>query len=281
MPQLLQQAHGKHRVRFSKIRRDPNDRDRHEFIEASVDVLLDSEVAESYTDGDNRRIVATDTCKNTVYAMAKDDPVATIESFAIRLAEHFVAQYDHVNVAMVTVTESPWKRLLDSPHGFVRGSGGCPTASAIGSRDRPTKITAGVKELTVAKTTASGFANFHQDEFRTLPDTDDRILATQVEATWTYRTVPADYAIARANVIDAMLHRFLDHYSRSVQETLFKMGEAALAACAAINDVSLTMPNKHHILANLKPLGRNNANDVFIVTDEPYGFITATVGRDD
>ena len=78
---LSHNAYGKHRVRVSKIKRDAADPSRHEFIEASVNVTLEGEMEDAYAKGDNRNVVATDTCKNTVYVVAKDDPFDTIESF--------------------------------------------------------------------------------------------------------------------------------------------------------------------------------------------------------
>ena len=84
---------------------------------------------------------------------------------------------------------------------------------------------------------------------------------------------------ANLAIVDALMHRFIDHYSHSVQETLYKMGESALAACDDASEITLTLPNKHHLLVDLTPFGRDNENEVFMVTDEPYGYITATVGR--
>ena len=51
--------------------------------------------------------------------------------------------------------------------------------------------------------------------------------------------------------------------------------------CAAIDQISLTMPNKHRLLVNLRPFGLENNNEVFNADDRPYGLIQATVTRDD
>ena len=47
------------------------------------------------------------------------------------------------------------------------------------------------------------------------------------------------------------------------------MGEASLAASEHLREIRLTMPNKHRILVNLQPFGLENANEVFVATDEP------------
>ena len=132
----------------------------------------------------------------------------------------------------------------------------------------------------IAKTTESGFENFHRDEFRTLPDTNDRIFASSVTAEWQYTTSELDFTAARNKIREAMLRRFIDHYSHSVQETLMRMGTAAIEACPSVDTINLSMPNKHHILFDLQRFGRENNNDVFVVTDEPFGYISATVSRD-
>ncbi len=272
-------AYGKHHVRVSKIKRDQQDAGKHQLIEASVNVVIEGDLETGYTEADNRNIVATDTCKNTIYVLAKDDPFDSIESFGVTIANHFLKQYDHLTRATVTLTENRWSRLLDCPHAFTGNSSDRSTASVIATRDQPTQVTAGVDQFVIAKTTQSGFADFHQDEFRTLADTDDRILATSMKADWVFGTGTHDFVTCRATILDAMLKRFVDHYSISVQQTMMLMGTAAIEACGAIESVSMTMPNKHHIPFNLQPFGRENHNEVFIVTDEPFGYITATVQR--
>ncbi|QDT68957.1 Uricase [Planctomycetes bacterium MalM25] len=280
---LAENRYGKHRVRVSKVRRPrqaASNTERHEFVEYAVDVELEGDFDESYTGGDNRHVVATDTCKNTVYVLAKDHPLDTGESFGAAIAEHFVGRYDHVGRACVAVTETVWSRLNDSPHGFAARDRATPTARVELTRGESPVVSAGIEHLIIAKTTESGFVDFHQDEYRTLADTDDRILATELSATWTYRPGDRDYAASRERVTGALLARFLDHYSRSVQETLYFMGEAALGACPEALRISLTMPNKHHLLADMAPFGRENENEVFVATDEPFGYISATVSNE-
>lgn len=283
MTSLEFDRYGKHSVRVSKVRRPrqaaPN-AERHEFVEASVDVELEGDFAAAFTDGDNSNVIATDTCKNTIYVLAKDHPLDTIESFGLTVAEHFVSRYGHVSCCIVSLRERVWSRLGESPHCFQASGSMTPTAVIDLVRGKSPEVRSGVEKLLIAKTTESGFSNFHRDEFRTLPDTDDRILATELTATWTYDSGGIDFAKSREAIIAALLKRFTDHYSRSVQETLYLMGQAALAACSAAKKITLTMPNKHHLLANLTPFGRTNENEVFVATDEPFGYITGTVARD-
>lgn len=282
--QLTHNRYGKHRVRVSKVRRPraaAANTERHEFVEVSVDVELEGDFEAAFVGGDNSPIVATDTIKNTIYVLAKDHPIDTIESFGLAIAKHFLDRYEHATDCIVRLTETVWDRLLESPHGFTARDKATPWASVWMSREEEEPmVSSGVEHLMIAKTSESGFAGFHEDEFRTLADTDDRILATELSVGWAYSTAEADFTFTRKEIIDVMLRRFLDHYSRSVQETLYYMGNAALEACESVTDITLTMPNKHHLLANLTPFDRPNENEIFVVTDEPAGYITGTVSRE-
>jgi len=279
---LARHCYGKHCVRISKVRRPRKaaaGSETHEFAEVSVDIELEGDFEAAYLEGDNQSVIATDTCKNILYVLAKDDLMTSIESFGLTVADHFLKQHSQVSGCRVMLRQRVWNRLLDSPHAFVADGGMTPTTDVRLSRETSPRVTSGVENLLIAKTTESGFADFHQSEYRTLADTNDRILATEVSAAWDYSDATLDFTAAREAVVEALLARFVDHNSRSVQETLYLMGQAALNACSDVEAVTLALPNKHHILADLSRFGRENENEVFVVTDEPYGFITATVSR--
>ena len=101
-----------------------------------------------------------------------------------------------------------------------------------------------------------------------------------LKADWLYaRRRHAIGTRAHARIRQALLETFAGHQSLSVQQTLHAMGAAALEACPEIERITLTMPNKHRILVDLKPFGLENANEVFLATDEPHGTITGTLQR--
>ena len=110
------------------------------------------------------------------------------------------------------------------------------------------------------RTTGSGWSGFVRDELTTLPETDDRILATAVSARWTYAEGGIDYSAAWHAARDAILEAFGDHYSPSVQFTLRRMGRAVLKAVDAIDRVHLSLPNRHHLLYDLSRFGLENPN---------------------
>ncbi len=130
------------------------------------------------------------------------------------------------------------------------------------------------------KTTDSAFRDFHRDEFRTLPDADDRILATELSAEWRYASSDVDGNACYEQLRGALLKTFAGHKSLGVQHTLHALGAAALEACPAIDEITLTMPNRHRLLVNLAPFKRDNVNEIFVATDEPHGLITGTLRRE-
>ncbi len=279
---LTSDCYGKHQVRVSKVirpRKSAPNQEEHLFLEASVNVELTGDFQKSFTDGDNSSVVATDTCKNTVYVVAKDTDFTTIEELAVAIAEHFINQYSHVDHCQIAITEQVWSRLQDCPHAFTARDRATPFTEVTLQRGGSCQVSSGVKHLLIAKTTESGFVDFHRDEYRTLADTDDRILATELAAKWDYSSLPSEYSVARETILEALMKKFIDHYSRSVQETLYFMGQGAIDACEAISDITLTMPNKHHLLFNLAPFNRENENEIFVATDEPFGYINGTVSR--
>jgi urate oxidase len=274
---LAWNRYGKSRVRLVKVRRS---RDPHEIVDLTIDVHLEGAFDAVYVEGDNAACLATDTMKNTVYAVARQDPIAHVESFALRLAEHFAAK-PAVTRARISAVEHRWDRVqIDGrphPHAFVQP--GAEQWTTMVTRDRGgSRVVSGLADLVVLKTTDSAFAGFPRDAFTTLPDASDRIMATSVTASWRYASASADFA-ARDRIRTALVETFAAHDSRSVQHTLYAMGEAALAACGAIDEITLTLPNRHHLLVDLTPFGLDNPNEIFVATDQPYGVIEATIRR--
>jgi len=277
MSELTSNRYGKSRIRLVKVRRS---RDPHELVDLTLDVQLEGAFDAVYVDGDNGPCLATDTMKNTVYALARQDPIEHVEVFALRLADHFLAK-PAVSRVRISAVEQPWGRLSSGgqphPHAFVQA--GAENWTTVVTRDAAgSEIVSGLANLVVLKTTDSAFGGFPRDEFTTLPDTDDRIMATSITAAWTYAPGTADFT-ARAQVRRALVETFAAHHSRSVQHTLYAMGEAALAASADVASITLTLPNRHHLLVDLGPFGLDNPNEIFVATDQPFGLIEATIRR--
>jgi urate oxidase len=276
---LSQASYGKCEVRLVKVSRRP---DGHDLLDLTVDVGLEGDLAAAYVAGDNAGLLATDTMRNAVYALAKQHPVDEIEPFGRLLVEHFLAAADTVSRARVRIVEHPWTRLevggRPHEHAFQRGSAGNRVATVAGDGGG-VQIEAGLDDLLVLRTTGSGWEGFLRDRYTTLADTSERILATVITARWSYAERDVEYGAAWRGVRQTILEAFCDHYSPSVQFTLHHMGKAVLDAHPAVERISFSLPNKHHLLYDLERFGLENENEIFHATDEPYGLIEGTVAR--
>ena len=266
--------YGKAEIRLMKVDRDTP---RHVLHDLNVSVALAGDMETVHLDGDNSAVLPTDTQKNTVFAFAREHGVRHVEEFAVLLARHFVETQDAVTHAQVDVEEYAWERLGD--HSFARTGPQVRTASvAVGANGART--VSGVRDLVLLSSTDSEFRGFAVDAYTTLPETDDRILCTAVDARWRHEEPQNDWEASYDGVLDALRTAFTDTYSRSLQQTLYVIGERVVATCHGIAEIRLRLPNRHHLLVDLAPFGLDNANEVFHVDDRPYGLIEGTVLAD-
>jgi urate oxidase len=277
---IVSNRYGKKRVRVLKILRAEA---RHEVMELDVGCLLRGDFDTSYSAGDNRQVIPTDTIKNTVTVLAHQRLGPEIERFGLELGRHFLSQYPQVREIEVKIEVRRWLRhaVEGKPHPYVFiGGAGTPFSRVTCTRGGAEEVESGIGDWLILKSSGSGFAGYPKCDYTTLPETTDRILATRVRAAWTFGTPPADFNAANAGVLEAMLRVFALNYSPSVQATVYEMAGAALAACPAILRVSMALPNRHYLLANLTPFGLENPNVTFVPTDQPHGQIEAVIERD-
>jgi urate oxidase len=276
---LVDSAYGKSSVRLVKLSRNG---DRHDLIDFTIAIRFEGEYDESYTDGDNSGVLPTDTMKNTVYALAAKATVHEPESFGLALCRHFLDRNGRLHRVRVDVDGHAWRRIQvgSREHGqaFVRSGSETRTATIQLDRVRAS-IGAGFRDLLILKSSRSGFSGFLRDEYTTLPETSDRLLATSLTASWRYGEEDLEYGSAWSAVRATLLESFAEHDSKSVQHTLHAMGEAVLDNVDAVAAIRLVMPNKHHLPIDLPRLGLDQRNEVFVATDEPYGLIEATLVR--
>lgn len=272
--ELSDLQHGKAECRLVTVERGTAG---HVLRDLTVTTQLRGDFAAAYTDGDNSHVHATDTQKNTVFALAREHGVTTTEGFLLALAAHWRAQ-DWVSGTWFAAEEHGWDRLPANGHSFARGGGATRTAW-VQTWGEETHVLAGVRDLVLLKSTGSEFHGFPRDRYTTLAETDDRILATSVTATWRYADADGDWDARHASVRDALLEAFADTHSLALQQTIHAMGEAALDACPDAAEIRISCPNKHHFLVDLTPFGLDNPGEVFVAADRPYGLISATLSR--
>jgi len=260
--------------------------------------------------------------KNTIYYLAKKTKYPTldnIELFAREIIVHFLSTYPHVSGVDVSIQAHNWTRIsvstftpvsstctgtaFDSaeklgshPHSFYRAGNDKRIVNMYGTKIKNKspltidfKISSGLTDLYVLKTTGSSFTDFHKDQLTTLPEMDDRILSTNVEAFWefapiqetvssnshqAFETIPFDkiYNGVRQITLDI----FANHDSPSVQNSLYRMGKVILEKFKEIKEISYSLPNKHVFSYDLERFGlKNSGKDltVYMPISEPSGRI--------
>jgi urate oxidase len=277
---LIRNRYGKGRVRVMRLHRDG---DRHEVSQLNIKAMVEGDFARTYTHADNSGTVSTDTIKNVVNVVARENTALNPEEFCQVLAKKFLDTYPQIASVAITSHETRWERLSfggkPHPHSFVLDSNGKPTVEVAASRGGVSTLVSGIDGFAFMKSTQSGWENYVKDRYTTIPETADRLCATSMVASWKWSAKPASYSATNARILAILLEVFSTTYSKSVQDSLYRMGEATLAAVPEISEISMACPNMHFIPMNLSAFGLDNNNDVFLPTDEPHGQIECTVGR--
>jgi urate oxidase len=281
--ELAANSYGKSAIRLFKVVREGGDKGgRHVIRDFTVDVSLSGRFAAAHIAGDNSEVLPTDTMKNTVYAKAREIDIEEPEGFALRLAHHFLGVAVAADMARVHIMEHGWRRLdvggKAHDYAFARSGPEKRVAHVEVQRSGGIAISAGLDDLVILKSAQSAFAGFPRDRYTTLAETSDRILATSLRAVWAYRRESVDFRQFEA-IRQHLLETFAGHESASVQHTLYAMGEAVLERCPDVAEITITMPNRHHLLVDLRPFDLDNENEIFVPTEAPYGLIEATLRR--
>jgi urate oxidase len=277
---VAENKYGKSRVRLVRVKRKAGWHDLREWM---VEVLLQGDFDSCFLEGDNSKILPTDTVKNTVYSLARSSAAECMEDFAKELIDFLLRRNPQVSAAEVSISEKAWQHLENAgkphPTTFVQATGESPTIRVTRTQAGEFVVSSGFENLVVMKTSGSAFEGYIQDELTTLPPAKDRLLGTAISANWSYTRPDVAFHSLRARVREILLAQFAGHESKSLQHTLYAMGKAVLEEVAEIEDIELTMPNKHCLLVDLSRFGQDNPNQIFVPVDEPHGNIQARLRR--
>jgi urate oxidase len=276
--------YGKAEVRLVHVARNGAE---HAIRDLNVSVALSGDQADTHLTGDNTKVLTTDAQKNAVYALARQHGVDAVEDFAKLLARHFLTTCPYISHARVAIDEYAWDRIpgVQSRHSFVRSGREVRTVLVHADAAGASSVVSGLKDLVVLNSTGSEFHGFFHDEYTTLAETTDRVLATAVDARWRHldhtldHTGECDWDKSYAQARAALLTAFADTHSLSLQQTLYAMARRLIGRDEQIAEVRLALPNRHHFTVDLAPFGLTNENEVFYAADRPYGLIEGTVAR--
>lgn len=277
---LQSDTYGKRRVRLVKVERLAT---RHELRDLNVSIKLQGDFEAVYVEGDNEGLLTTDAMRNLTYVVAHERRIGAPEHFALALAQRLLTASERASRAEIEVAEYGWAPISiegdADPHSF-RKEVGARTAAVVLERDGGPRFESGVDGVVLLKSAGSRFGGFLHERHTGLVDSEDRILSTSLSATWHYEPRPDDWDRSWRQVRDALLEEFARHESDSAQHTLFLLGERALEVCPELQELSLRLPNIHHLPFDVTRFGGQVQNDVFEATREPFGDIYGTVVRD-
>jgi urate oxidase len=278
---LTEHNHGKQRVRVMRVDRQADSQD---VSELDIAITLTGDAfGVAFDRADNSTTVATDTMKNLAYVVAAETGSVPALTYLDALAQRFLGLYADIETVTIEAVETVWQRMTLNgtahSYSFAQDGNGNPYLMVMRERGGGGETVGGVNDRRVLKSTGSGFSNFVRDRYTSLPETEDRILASSVTARWYYRGVPEDAAADRSTILTAFDGVFADTYSVSVQDTLFRMATAALDAVPMLDRVSLAMPNLHYLPTDLSRFGVEDSSFVFVPAADPHGQIEATVSR--
>jgi urate oxidase len=211
-----------------------------------------------YTDGNNSRLVTTDSIKNTVNILAKENPVTPPELFASIVGTHMTTFYPHIHKSTVSIVVHRWSRMVidgkPHPHSFLRDGTDTRNVMAEIVEGAGISFRSTISGLVVLKSTGSEFNGFIKDEFTTLKETWDRVMSTEIECGWTWKHFAGLEAVKDAasafdsayeSARDITLKVFAEENSKSGQDAIYKMGERILEVAPLVEAVDYTLPNKH------------------------------------
>ncbi|CCH43151.1 Uricase [Wickerhamomyces ciferrii] len=295
---LQSSSYGKDNVKFLKVKKDPQNPQKHQIIEATVKVLLEGSFDTSYTHADNSSIVPTDTVKNTILVLAKTTEVFPIENFVATIGQHFIKKYNHVDSVSVNVIQDRWvKYEVDGKlhdHSFIHQGPEKRITDLYLSRSGDYTLKSSIKDLTVLKSTGSQFHGYNVCDFTTLKPAFDRILSTDVDSTWKFDSkklgpISNISKLSSQGLFDKIyeylarkitLDTFALENSPSVQGTMYNMATDILSKANEVESVDYSLPNKHYFLMDFEWKGLKNDQEVFYPSPHPNGLIKCSVVRD-
>jgi urate oxidase len=240
----------------------------------------------AYTEGDNSAVVATDTMKNFIYAMALEFDGSTLEALAAFLARQFLKTYPEMESVEIRVQEQPFERAGTVL--FDRRRDDVSTARVRGARLAGgvvlTDAESGRRDMRLVKITGSSFAKFQRDRFTTLPEMVDRPLFIHLDLRWRYGLIaagvgdlPEEY-VDGEQIRDLVRHAFDGFNSRSIQHLVDEMAQRIFDRLPQISDLSFDAQNRTWETARASE--RDPKVKVYTDPHGTFGKIGLTVRRD-
>jgi urate oxidase len=201
----------------------------------------------TYETGDNTGLIATDSMKNFIQRETLNFPGYHLEEYCRFLAERFLGIYPQVEGLQVTATEIPYRAIGGisfTPGGPERSSARIELRRSGGAVET-LEIRSGMEGFRLLRLGGSAFRGFVRDQYTTLPDIQNRPLHMGLQLDWLYTETSAAYSGgAITKKVHAMVQEtFHTFESGSIQQIIYQLGTAILAAIPEIAEVNMEARN--------------------------------------
>ena len=235
----------------------------------------------TYTTGNNKNLVATDSMKNFIQRETLAFTARDLESYCQFLAEKFLRVYPQTEGVQVSASEIPYTGIVDKTVAFVPSGPERATAQIELRREasalRTVAIRSGIQGFKLFRLGGSSFQGFVRDQYTTLPDITDRPLHMWLDVEWLFQdpnAIPGGGKVTK-QVRQLVYEVFQGFESGSIQQVIYQIGAAMLAELPAISEVYLEANNRtwDTVAEHGKELG------VYTDPRPPYGCLGLNLRR--
>jgi len=220
------------------------------------------EFLSSFSEGDNSKVVATDSMKNFILHHAGEYEGPTVEGFLHFVGKRFLETYSQIDAVRMSADELPFdERKVPTDDGFEAsklvfgvsdGESGFGEIYLTRSDEGPVieDQQSGVTGIELVKVKDNSFVGYVQDEYTTLPERENRTLYIGLDLFWTY-TDPEDSLgedptqyIPAEQVSDIAQTVFDEYDVNSIQDLIYKIGLRILERYPQIESVMFEANNR-------------------------------------
>jgi urate oxidase len=258
--------------------------DRHDPRDLTVSLRFEGDFSGAFREGRPAGVIPGEALKNLVHTSARQHATGEIEAFGLELCRQLLETHPQITKVRAEVSEQPWLRMevggKAQGQAFLLG-GPEQRGAAITSNGTQIAVVSSIDNLTVMRT--SGFI-----PSRPRPAVEaagDEGLAPLVVGAltirWTYSTPDVTFGAYRQGVRGVVVETMALHASRSVQYTLYAIGDVLLASYPEISVVSLAMHERPYRPVDLFHANVENPDELFVAVEEPVGVVEVTLERED
>lgn len=249
----------------------------------------------SFTEGDNSRVVATDSMKNFILGQSVLYEGNTTEGLLSFLGERFLAKYAHITGIDIEATRIPFGQVsVKGDRGFANSdlvyramhnetSHARLELVRVSEGSAVNAMRSGLNDLQLIKVSGSSFFGFIRDEYTTLPESYDRPLFIFLNIDWSYThhsdAIGGSGYVAAEQVRDIAHHVFHEYKTPSIQYLLYRIGLRILGRFPQLEEVFFESNNRTWETF-VEPKGFGQAA-VYTEPRPPYGFQGFTMTRGD